>query len=310
MNLEASLDHMTSELSDAIIALLEKRTHSEKRTYGFEYEFLPREIIDRKRLDEIRACLPSCGFDADGDRFLSSNGMSITFEPGGQIEYCSPPIEGGDRSSVEALLGIIEEVNRKIHRSLGILYLPVGYIPGRDKIPLCVTSKRYKRLQARMSTCGTRGLDMMKGTASIHLHVVILDTREILPIFKELAFLAKTVEFSMSSDRRDIWNHTDPTRCGMPLDNMAEVTDAHALISRIVRFALLAVDINENLPFAEKSDITVDNFLYHLTTIFTDVRLNMKGPSLELRTLDSLPLSKFMGKWDLFVSTFEHYPIT
>ena len=65
-------------------------------------------------------------------------------------------------------------------------------------------------------------------------------------------------------------------------------------------------DIGENRPFADTNDVTFDKFLYHLTTIFTDVRLNLKGPSLELRTLDSLPLSEFMGKWDLFVSVFEH----
>jgi len=306
MNLQADFDHLTSELSGALIALIEKRTGRAQRTFGFEYEFLSKEVLDLKRLEEIYAFLPSCGFVADGDRFLSSSGMYIAFEPGGQIEYCSPPIKGDDRSLVQDLLDIIEKVNMNIHQSLGILYLPVGYIPDRKNSPLCLTAERYGRLHARLAKCGTRGLEMMKGTASIHLHVLIRDIGEILRLFGGLINLSTSRDFRMSSDRRDVWNNTDPTRCGMPVDNLDKIEDSHALIRKIVRFALLAEDLGENLPFSDTNDVTFDKFLYHLTTIFTDVRLNLKGPSLELRTLDSLPPSEFMAKWDLFVSVFEH----
>ena len=304
--LGADMDHLTSELSGSIIAFIEKRTGRKHRTFGFEYEFLSREMLDLKQLEGIYAYLPSCGFVADGDRFLSSSGLAITFEPGGQIEYCSPPIKGNDRSSVQELLGIIEEVNMNIHRSLGILYLPVGYIPGRGKAPLCLTSERYEKLHTQMTKRGARGLEMMKGTASIHLHVLILNTSEILWLFRKLMNLSTSRDFRMSSDRRNIWNNTDPARCGMPIDNIDKIVDAHALICKIVRSALLAEEIGENQPFADTNDITLDKFLYHLTTIFTDVRFNLKGPSLELRTLDSLPPSEFLEKWDIFVSLFEH----
>jgi len=42
-----------------------------------------------------------------------------------------------------------------------------------------------------------------------------------------------------------------------------------------------------------------------MTTIFTDIRLNMKGLTWELRTLDSQPLDVFKKKWKIFIRKIE-----
>jgi hypothetical protein len=42
-----------------------------------------------------------------------------------------------------------------------------------------------------------------------------------------------------------------------------------------------------------------------MTTLFTDVRFNLKGPTLELRTLDSIPINEFIPKWNIFISSLE-----
>jgi gamma-glutamylcysteine synthetase len=68
-----------------------------------------------------------------------------------------------------------------------------------------------------------------------------------------------------------------------------------------VRYALKVVVLGEQVPFESSSDRSFSAFLYHMTTIFTDVRFNLKGPTLELRTLDSMPTGEFTHKWFEFI---------
>ena len=290
------------DFTERLLALLSERAVTGPRTFGFEYEFLAKKALNLELMDELYAFLPTRGFSANGDRFDSASGMYVSFEPGGQIEYCSPPLRYGDRSGFERLLILIKETNAAIQKAMGIEYLAVGYIPGRAGAPLCLGSERYRNLHAHMPKSGMRGLEMMKGTAAIQLHVAIRNIQEIPKLFRKLCELSISKDFKMSPDRRDIWDNTDPTRCGIPSSDIRKIDNTRHLLREFVRFALLAEDIQENMPFMNLEDISFDKFIYHMTTIFTDVRLNLKGPSLELRTPDSVPISEFVKKWELFVS--------
>lgn len=271
------------------------------RTYGFEYEFLPEQMLgipDMIRMDLLLEKLG--GEKSAGDR-LFENGMRITFEPGGQIEYCSPPLLAGDHETIDSLLSFITYVNDEIYRRLGIQYKAVGYIPGRANYPLCLRTTRYLQLHKRLSKSGSRGHEMMKGTASIHLHVSISRLDEMLPLFYFLCDLAGSDAFGMSKARRDIWQHTDPSRCGEPPCCSENLSSPEQLIDRLIRYALQVVVLGEQVPFEKASDRSFSAFLSHTTTIFTDVRFNLKGPTLELRTLDSMPPGHFKEKWLAFV---------
>ena len=106
----------------------------------------------------------------------------------------------------------------------------------------------------------------------------------------------------MRPDRRDIWDNTDASRCGLPqhgFDNSLEQAES------LVYSAFKAVDIGENILFEKTEKVNFNSFLYHMTTIFTDVRLNVKGPTVELRTLDSMKRQDFELKWKKFISFFE-----
>ena len=182
----------------------------------------------------------------------------------------------------------------------------MDYIPGRADAPLCLTSDRYIKLHNRLAESNTRGLEMMKGTASIHLHVLISDFDEILPLFNLLCRLSTFDDFKMSEQRRDIWNHTDSSRCGRPPCCFEPLTSSEMLIKRLIRFALNADVLGENIAFVDSADLSFKAFLYHMTTLFTDVRFNLKGPTLELRTMDSLPMDQFRIRWKKFVNQFEN----
>ena len=274
------------------------------RTFGFEYEFLPERILAIRDMESVAGFLGQQGAIHDGQDLLFPNHMHVSFEPGGQIEYGSPPLHREDYETVDALLGFIQKTNAAIYAATGVRYIGTGYAPGRADAPLCLTTPRYIKLHRRLSVSGTRGHEMMKGSASIHLHAAICGIDDILPVFETLCRMSTEKAFRMSPERRDIWEHTDPSRCGFPPGCLEAVDTPQELIRRLVTFALDAVALGEDVPFKAASARSFDAFLYHMTTLFTDVRFNLKGPTLELRTLDSVPVDQFKSKWIDFISRF------
>ena len=297
--------NILSNFTDLLLAELGARIKGTNTSYGFEIEFLPLNAMDLKQVEELYKLLPELGFSKEEDHFLSNTGMIITFEPGGQIEYCSPPLGVDDSELFNKLLKQIAKINAEILNRLGIQYIATGFIPGRGGSPLCLQMERYRKLHQRMPFSGTRGREMMKGTASVHLHIALRSLKEMPLIYRTLCRLSHDDDFAMSIERRHIWNNTDASRCRMPLIDGSRTLEPGRLIREITHHALCAEDLYENIPVYELKDLNFDYFLSHLTTIFTDVRLNMKGPTLELRTPDSLPLPDFTGKWKLFTSIFE-----
>jgi glutamate--cysteine ligase len=298
-------DSLAASFVRQYIDILSKIDGVGHRTYGIEYEFLPARIMDLDDMTRMYRFLASMGMRADGLDFVSSNGIHIAFEPGGQIEYNSPPLKAIDAGGIDDFLSFIAQTNALIRNQLHIVYEARGFAPGRAHAPLCLISPRYRLLHDRLKRTGTRGLEMMKGTASIHLHVRIAGISELLRLFYRLCEMATSVDFRMSPQRREIWDNTDPMRCGLPPCCNERLNSAEQLIDRLIRFALAAEVLGENVPFHLNRDRSFDAFLYHMTTLFTDVRFNLKGPTLELRTLDSIPIDQFREKWQIFVSSFE-----
>lgn len=285
--------------------LLKKISTDGPRTYGFEYEFLPETPPTSDCIDKLYACLETLGFYPEGKMFYNAEGMGVTFEPGGQIEYHSTPISARDEEAFLSTLGVIANINETIRQECGINYLAKGYIPGRAAAPLCLSAKRYLNLHERLAKVDTRGLEMMKGTASIHLHAAIQTLEELPALFQLLQQLAQSPDFRMSPERRDIWDHTDPCRCGMPYDAVEAHTAPRDVLSEFVRVAVDAEVLGEDVPFHESSDTGFNAFKYHFTTIFTDIRLNLASATLELRTPDSMPAGEFFETWKRFIKAVE-----
>ncbi|MFO7752966.1 MAG: glutamate-cysteine ligase family protein [Desulfobacteraceae bacterium] len=294
---------LTEKFTRLLGDYIQGRMPAGKRTFGFEYEFMPDRILDLSDMKELYSFLQKEGFEFDGGAFVNKRGSAITFEPGGQIEYHSVPLLYDDLHGCRECLEIIRTMNEKIEKSLGIKYVATAWIPGRESAPLCLESERYVNLHDRLTMIGKRGREMMKGTASIHLHVVIRRMEEIVPLFLKLKELAFSDEFGMSPQRRKIWDETDPCRCGFPFGPVERTDSPDRVIKEFVSVAVHADVLGEDIPFYKVSDTSFDNFLYHFTTIFTDIRLNAKGPTLELRTPDSVPFDRFETIWHDFIKS-------
>src|SRR6056297_3591966 len=101
-----------------------------RRTYGFEFEFLPDRPITPGDLSDVEAFLSRSGRYSNGMVFFE-NGVCIAFEPGGQIEFCSPPMLADEIGRFDEIGEFIKQTNAAILSGLGIAYQAKGYLPGR-----------------------------------------------------------------------------------------------------------------------------------------------------------------------------------
>lgn len=271
------------------------------RQFGFEYEFMPERPLDPEDIDGVQQLLEESGYKAEPGLFRGPDHY-VTFEPGGQIEFCSIPVLPTDENTVHSILHQAESMIGEVRKRLGFIYIPTGYIPGRGSAPMLLDKPRYHNLHRLLETTGTRGHEMMKGTAAIHFHVALLSLEELPRVWTTICELSQSPGFAMGPQRRDIWNNTDPSRCGLLCRGQkAPSTDYRELLERVVDFGMGALDLGTGLPFGELPDKSFPEFLDHLTTMFTDIRINMKGITLELRTLDSGPSVLFLEKWRQFL---------
>ena len=298
---------LIDEYSIRLLDMIQEKATGGPRSYGFEYEFISTMPLTLDHMEKLYRFLPEKGFIEEDGGFNHSSGMYINFEPGGQIEYHSTPLYPEDTEKFSSFLELMVETNTEIAHTLDILYTGKGYFPGRKTSPLCLTASRYKNLHARLSHSSTRGWEMMKGTASIHLHAAVDDISKFVPLFLCMCRLSSEEEFRMQPDRRNIWDNTDPYRCGLPYHGINENSEPIELVKELVRIGFEAATIDENIPFKDTQNISFDAFMYQMTTIFTDVRLNIKGFTLELRTLDSIPIALFERKWLRFLSLLEEF---
>lgn len=296
----------TDSYAEQLAGLMASRLSTPRpRMFGFEYEFLPGRPLVPGDLDDVRRILVEMGYSEEPGLFRGADHY-ITFEPGGQIEFCSSPVLPSDGKTVQSILDRAGSVLDEVCGRLGFIYIPTGYIPGRGRAPMLLDKPRYHNLHKLLETTGTRGHEMMKGTAAIHFHVALLSLEELPRVWATVCELSQSPGFAMGPQRRDIWNNTDPSRCGLLCrGDRIPANDHQEFLGRVVDFGMNAIDLGTGLPFGSLTERGFPDFLDHLTTLFTDVRINMKGVTLELRTLDSRPPGEFLEKWRQFLELMQ-----
>lgn len=280
----------------------ERITGRDCREFGFEYELIAEKPLSREKFEQVKSVLPSLGFPKINDNIICDEEMYITFEPGGQLEFSSPPLKINEIEKFEMLLDIIDATVNGIREATSVNYIPVPYIPGRGTAPMLLEAQRYHNLHTLLGNVSDRGREMMKGTAAIHLHISLRRFDELLTIWAFMCALSRENRFAMGDQRRDIWNKTDPSRCGLRCTKSDAISSSDILFEQLICFALHALELESGLPFENiRPRPSFEEFLTHFTTIFTDVRLNPKGMTLELRSLDSRSLKDFNSTWSTFL---------
>jgi len=224
-------------------------------------------------------------------------GSMLSFEPGGQVEYSSPPF-----ASVDALLADVRDVVDALAAaacSRGVLLVTRGVDPltPSEAAPLRLTGERYARMARHFEAMGPAGHRMMCQTAAVHVNLDLGDdpflrwhlANAMAPVL--LATYANSPvyrgeETGFRSWRAEQWRRLDPRRTGVfPLSPDP--------VDRYLDFALEApaflLGDGRALPFREwleRGGAGPEDFDRHLTTLFPEVR--PRG-YLELRSFDALP---------------------
>jgi glutamate--cysteine ligase len=217
--------------------------------------------------------------------FVVRGGGTIGFEPGGQIEFSTPPA-----GSVTAVLNWLRSVVVPLRAAAaadGIELLSSGVDPhnGLADAPLVVDARRYHRMAEHFARIGPFGAVMMRQTASIQVNLDFDDEprlrwrllNAIAPYVTAIFASSPVYQAAATghqSFRAHAWRRLDPARTGLPFDPVSPV-------EAYLRFALTAPAIlfptvgGCSLPFGEwmvRANPTLDEWETHLSTLFPEVR--------------------------------------
>jgi glutamate--cysteine ligase len=284
------------------------------RRLGAEVEFLPIEAATGRRCaidaQGVTSTLPFLrrygrrlgwreGVTPKGTPcFTLPVGGMLTFEPGGQLEYSSPPCRSGG-----ALLGLLHSVvvpMRAAAAGEGIDLLAVGIDPlnSVERAPLLLHARRYQRMAEYLDRRGPAGARMMRQTAAFQVSVDLDDepwlrwrvlnaaAPYVVAIFANSPIYAGEPTDHQSA-RAQAWRMLDPARTGIPYEENAPVQAYldFALAAPAILFPTLD---GEHRPFSEWLTVanpTIEEWRDHLSTLFPEVR--PRG-HLELRSADAV----------------------
>lgn len=207
---------------------------------------------------------------------------TISYEPGGQIEYGTAPYASLNRL-LERAAAVLEDLLAAAERR-GLRLRALGIEPGRPlaETSLRLTSDRYRRMDAHLSALGEAGPRMMRQTASLQINLdygpdplLAWQASNALAAPVIAMFANSRVYDGARTDhvsvRADAWRRLDPTRTGV-------VAAGGDPIGEYVEFALGAtwfLGPGSPQPFGEllaRGDVGLDSWRTHLTTLFPEVR--------------------------------------
>ncbi|HEX9051186.1 MAG TPA: glutamate-cysteine ligase family protein [Anaeromyxobacter sp.] len=252
-------------------------------------------------------------FEEEG-RIIASqkNGLTVSIEPGGQIELSGRPF--ADVHVVAAELDRHLVKCEAVAREVGVEFLAVGYRPwGTAAAAPWMPKNRYRVMRPFLEARGRLAADMMAMTASAQASFDFSGERDLAEKLRVALAIQPAVvalyanspvvngrEVGWKSYRTAVWEQTDPARCGL----LAFPFDAGFDDDPYRRYAEWALDVP--MVFLRRGDAyvepggrtfrdllegrlpgeraTLSDWEDHLTTLFPEVRV--KGV-VEVRGADA-----------------------
>ena len=243
---------------------------------------------------------------------LKKNNLSITLEPGLQIELSGAPTKNIHETCKEVNLYLKELKEACSQLKLGII--GIGLIPNlRFEEIHHLPKKRYTIMRNYMPKVGRLGLDMMHRTAATQVNYDFSSEEDfrkktkvascLVPVAVSLFSNSPLLEGKLNGYvgfRTHIWQNTDKDRSGL-IPFFFEDTNSYEqycdyALNVPMYFANRNNDtidcsgrsfkdfLNGNLKEVNHEEATLNDWAQHLSTIFTEVRLKQY---LEIRPADS-----------------------
>ena len=250
-------------------------------------------------------------FEKDNLIALAKDGVSITLEPGGQLELSGAPLRTIHETCSEFNSHL--ELMKRVSEPLGIVWLGLGIHPLHAVAQLPIMPKeRYRIMRRYLPTRDSMGLVMMFATATVQANFDFESEADMVekirlanavsPVVSAIfanASLSERRINGFASRRLAAWEHTDPDRTGL----LPQVFEPDFGYRRYVEWALdvpmfFIVRDGAYLPahrvtfrkfMKEGHDgvrAVLQDFDLHLTTLFPDVRLKQ---IIEVRGADAVP---------------------
>jgi glutamate--cysteine ligase len=231
-------------------------------------------------------------------RFLVRGGGCIFFEPGGQVEFSTPPLP-----SPRALLRCLRRVMLPLLDDLradGIdpVFLGIDPLNPLSALPLQLDGHRYGRMAEHLARYGPAGGRMMRQTAALQLNLDFGEDACLRWRVLNAAapYLLAVFASSPRYERRDTghrsfraacWRVLDPSRTGL-MGGEADVEAEYLDFALSAEAMLMPAVDGRPLPFRDwvaRGGVELADWRAHLSTLFPEVR--PKG-YLELRSLDAV----------------------
>ncbi|HEY3133805.1 MAG TPA: glutamate-cysteine ligase family protein [Gemmatimonadaceae bacterium] len=316
-----------AQLLEDVKRLFAPSPSAHPRAVGLELELIPILQSTRKPALAIRGQEPSTvdvlsrlgkregwteqAVGDDPPSWTLPDSSRISFEPGGQLEISSSPHPTA--SSVIESTRALADILRTAMAEQGIDLIASGVDPYNDigVVPLQLHRERYVGMTQYFDSIGPSGVRMMRQTAALQINL----ERGQQPLSRWLLLNAITpvvvALFSNSTNyagkrsnhasfRAHLWRTLDDSRTGIAYDE----TDP---LGRYLEFALDAFAMrsgNRTHPYQtfrqwmRDGDIGLDDWHFHLSTLFPEVR---PKEYFELRSADTIDV-KWLAAPVVFVT--------
>lgn len=262
----------------------------------------------------------------DGKELLGlyNSDYSISIEPAGQFEISVVP-----KAHIETIEEIYEGfagmVNHLI-RDKGYLMLAIGYQPRSlaGELPI-IPKRRYEYMDRYFSTSGSRGRNMMRGTAATQVSIDYSGEADfvnkyraaylIMPALKLLSDNTPVFEGARYEDhiaRTKIWDNVDPKRCGILPGLFAGDFGFRAYARYLYDMPPIFIPTEAGLVYTDRMTarelyahrkLTDPDIEHLLSMAFPDVRAKHY---IEIRGADSMPFEHVMSYMALLKGLLFH----
>ncbi len=242
---------------------------------------------------------------------LTRQSMTISLEPGGQLEFATSPVTHLGEVQHE-LNEHMRELHEVVDRSK-ITFLSVGVSPlaNIDQVPLN-PRPRHRLMAEVLPSLSQYGLHMMKCTCSTQVCLDYADGADAMRKFRVALLLSPVINAAFNnapwygnrptgyhSYRAQIWQHMDPSRSGWLMPLLRKGFTLEHWVEYALDVPLLFYSAGKDLKRApnisfrqfmqqgiDKQYPTLSDWKLHLSTIFTEVRMKQ---FLEVRGADAVP---------------------
>lgn len=250
---------------------------------------------------------------------IKKDGLIISTEPGGQLEFSTDPLENPCEVKSE-LFKFYRDAIDALEPFDSHIYT-LGFQPLSDVDDIKILPKeRYYAMYNYFKTAGAMGKFMMKGTASVQVSLDFLNEKDygrkyalanklsniLYILFDNVAFKGGR-PIDVYAFRSMVWNNTDRKRCGtfeaafrpdFKYEDYAKFLLSNDAIFTLKDGVFHAFDgtIDQAMTGASKEEME-----HLMTMVFPDVRTKR---FIEIRQLDSIPYPYNLGAVALLNSIF------